>query len=152
MSFAPRANMIVSATEEHDMSDSIERRIELPSSIELAWQALTDPDWLALWLADDVRLDPQPGGEAVFQIGSETRTGWIEEVSPPEDRSAGRLTFWWAPDDEAASRVELTVTAIEAERTLLRVVETRPLDVLDLVGIPLPRHGGATHGPALIAA
>ena len=55
-------------------------------------------------------------------------------------------------DDEPASRVELALTAIGPERTLLRVVESRPLEVLDLVGIPLPGHGGATHGPALVAA
>jgi uncharacterized protein YndB with AHSA1/START domain len=134
------------------MSDRIERRIELPSSVDLAWQALTDPDWLALWLADEIELDPRPGGEAHFQMGTETRTGWIEEVSPPDERGTGRLAFWWALDDEPASRVELTVTAVEAERTLLRVVETRPLDVLDLVGTPLPGHGGATYGPALVAA
>jgi uncharacterized protein YndB with AHSA1/START domain len=134
------------------MSDRIERQIELPSSIDLAWQALTDPDWLALWLADEIDMDPHPGGEATFVIGSETRTGWIEEVCPPESRGAGRVTFWWAPDDEPASRVELIVTEVDAERTLLRVVETRPLDVLDLVGTPLPGHGGTTYGPALVAA
>jgi uncharacterized protein YndB with AHSA1/START domain len=152
MSFAPRANMIVSATEEHDMSDSIERRIELPSSIELAWHALTDPEWLALWLADEIQMDPRPGGEAFFEIGGERRVGWIEEMSPPEENGTGRLTFWWATSEEPASRVELTVTRVAAQRTLLRVVETRPLDVLDLVGIPLPGHGGTTYGPALVAA
>jgi uncharacterized protein YndB with AHSA1/START domain len=134
------------------MSDMIERRIELPASLEIAWQAVTDPEWLALWLADEIVIDPRPGGEARFQTGSETRTGWIEEVCAPEDRGAGRLAFWWAVDDEPASRVELTLTEIEAGRTLLRVVESRPLDVLDLVGTPLRGHGGATYGPALIAA
>jgi len=134
------------------MSERIEREIELPSSIDLAWQALTDPDWLALWLADEIHIDPQPGGEAIFVIGSETRTGWIEEVRPPDDCSAGRLAFWWASDDEPASRVELTIMAVSAERTLLRVVENRPLDVLDLVGTPLPGRGGSTYGPALVAA
>jgi uncharacterized protein YndB with AHSA1/START domain len=134
------------------MSDRIERLVELPTTLELAWQAITDPDWLALWLADEIRLDPCPGGEAYFQVGSETRTGWVEEISPPDDRGSGRMAFWWALDDEPASRVELTVTAVGAERTLLRVVEARPLDVLDLVGTPLPGHGGATYGPALVAA
>jgi uncharacterized protein YndB with AHSA1/START domain len=134
------------------MSDSIERRIELPTSLDLAWQAVTDPDWLALWLADEIAIDPRPGGEARFQIGSETRTGWIEEVRAPEDRGACRLAFWWAVDDEPASRVELTLTELEAGRTLLRVVESRPLDALDLVGTPLPGNGGGTYGPALIAA
>jgi uncharacterized protein YndB with AHSA1/START domain len=134
------------------MSDTIERRIELPASLEIAWQAVTDPDWLALWLADEIVMDPRPGGEARFQIGSETRMGWVEDVCAPEDRGAGRFAFWWAVDDEPASRVELTLTELDGDRTLLRVVESRPLDVLDLVGTPLPGHGGATYGPALIAA
>jgi hypothetical protein len=73
------------------MSDRIERRVELPASIERAWQAVTYPDWLAL-------------------IGS---------CSIP---------------------------------ALLHIIESRPMDVLDLVGIPLPGHGGATYGPALVAA
>lgn len=134
------------------MSDTIERRIELPTPLEIVWQAVTDPDWLALWLADEIVMDPRPGGEARFTIGSETRSGWIEEVRAPDERRAGCLAFWWALDDEPASRVELTVTEVDAARTLLRVVESRPLDVLDLVGTPLPGHGGATFGPALIAA
>jgi hypothetical protein len=31
------------------------------------------------------------------------------------------------------------------------VVESRPLDVLDLVGMPLPGIGGPSFGPALVA-
>ena len=54
-------------------------------------------------------------------------------------------------DDEPASRVELRIDA-QGDSTRLRVVETRPLDVLDLVGVPLPGAGGATYGPALVAA
>ena len=134
------------------MSDRIERRVELPTTLELAWQAVTDPDWLSLWLADEIRLDPRPGGEATFQIGAETRSGWVEEMSPPDENGTGRLAFWWAVDNEPASRVELTVSAVATECTLLRVVETRPLDVLDLIGTPLPGAGGATYGPALVAA
>lgn len=134
------------------MSERIERRIQLPTPLELVWKSVTDPDWLALWLADEIRLDPRPGGEAHFQIGSEARTGWVEEVSPPDARGVARLAFWWAVDEEPASRVELTATEIADDCTILRVVESRPLDVLDLVGTPLPGHGGATYGPALVAA
>jgi uncharacterized protein YndB with AHSA1/START domain len=138
--------------EDSEMADKVEREIELPTSLELAWQAVTDPDWLGLWLADEIYLDPRPGGEARFQVGTETRTGWVEEVCPPDDRGAGRLAFWWAVDEEPASRVELTLAVIESGRTLLRVVESRPLDVLDLVGTPLPGQGGVSYGPALVAA
>lgn len=45
--------------------------------------------------------------------------------------------------------------ATEPAGTRLRVVETRPLEVLDLVGIPVRSAGGAggaSYGPALVAA
>ena len=53
-----------------------------------------------------------------------------------------------------ASRVALEVLAID-DGTCVRVTETRPLEVLDLVGIPLRGSGGLGapyHGPALVAA
>jgi uncharacterized protein YndB with AHSA1/START domain len=40
------------------MTDRIERRLELPADVEQAWQALTQPEWLTLWLADEVELEP----------------------------------------------------------------------------------------------
>jgi uncharacterized protein YndB with AHSA1/START domain len=139
------------------MTDRIERELELPASPGEVWQAVTDPAWLALWLADEVTLELTPGGEARFRIGDEVRSGWVEEISPPDTAAAeghgtGWLAFWWAHDEEPASRVELALIPLERDRTLLRVVETRPLEILDLVGIPLPGLGGATYGPALVAA
>jgi uncharacterized protein YndB with AHSA1/START domain len=140
------------------MADLIKRELELPAGPEEVWRRLTDPAWLESWLADTVLLQLWPGGEALFTSGDRTRTGWVEEVSAPatsssdgEDLGEGRLAFWWAEDDEPASRVELVISPTEAG-TLLRVIETRPLQVLDLVGIPLPGTGGATYGPALVAA
>jgi uncharacterized protein YndB with AHSA1/START domain len=140
------------------MSDTIEREIELPATVQTVWQAVTDPDCLSEWLADEVWLDLRPGGEARFVSGDEVRTGWIEEISPPGDEApgTGRLAFWWAVDDEPASRVCFSVTSGDDGGTVLRIVETRPLEVLDLVGVPLPGQGGttygqggATYGPAL---
>jgi hypothetical protein len=60
--------------------------------------------------------------------------------------------FWWSGDDELATRVELTLEPEGENATRLRVVESRPLDVLDVIGIPLPGSGGASHGPAMLAA
>jgi hypothetical protein len=60
------------------------------------------------------------------------------------------LVFWWGLPGEPASRVELTLDA-EGEMTRIRVIETRPLEVLDLAGIPLPRQGGSIHGPAMLS-
>lgn len=135
------------------MTDLIERELELPASPVEVWQALTDPAWLQDWLADKVELELWPGGDARFEIAGQVRAGWVEEVTPPAaGRGAGRLAFWWARDDEPASRVELALSETEAG-TRLRVIETRPLHVLELIGTPLPGQGaGRTHGPALVAA
>ena len=136
------------------MTEQIERELQLPASPDAAWEALTDPEWLQRWLADEVMLDLHPGGEAWFRVGDSIRSGWVEEVSPPppDGEGDGRLVFWWAQDDEPASRVELTLTPSDGGGSVLRVVEARPLDVLDLVGIPLQRPGGSAYGPALVAA
>ena len=56
------------------------------------------------WLADEVEMTLEPGGEARFARGDSVKTGWVEEVRAPE-----RLAFWWAADGEAATRVELTL-------------------------------------------
>jgi uncharacterized protein YndB with AHSA1/START domain len=124
------------------MSERIERELWLPAPPEAVWEAVISDGWLA----DRVSLDLRPGGDALFESADRVRTGWVEDVSAP-----ARLTFWWSCDDEPASRVELRIEA-RGESTRLRIVETRPLEMLDLVGVPLPGAGGATFGPALVAA
>jgi uncharacterized protein YndB with AHSA1/START domain len=139
------------------MTDLIERELTLPAPPEAVWEALTDPGWLREWLADEAELELRPGGDARFRIGADTRTGWVEEARPPVDGAVGRLAFWWEQDGEPASRVVLELTPT-ADGTRLRVVESRPLDVLDLFGIPLAGPGslgmpdGNRYGPALVAA
>jgi uncharacterized protein YndB with AHSA1/START domain len=124
------------------MTDRIERELWLPVTPHAVWDAVTSDGWLA----DHVRIDLRPGGDARFDSGDRARSGWVEDVSIPE-----RLTFWWAVDDEPASRVELRIEE-RGSGTRLRIVETRPLEVLDLVGVPIPSVGGAAYGPALVAA
>ena len=124
------------------MTDRIERELWLPAPPDAVWDAVTSDGWLA----DHVRIDLRPGGDAHFDSDGGARSGWVEDVSVPE-----RLTFWWAVDDEPASRVELRIEPRDAG-TRLRIVETCPLEVLDLVGVPLPGAGGSTYGPALVAA
>ena len=124
------------------MTDRIERELWLPATPEAVWDAVTGDGWLA----DRVRLDLRPGGDARFDSEGRVRTGWVEDVSAPE-----HLAFWWADDEQPASRVELKIEPREAG-SRLRIVETRPLELLDLVGVPLPGAGGASFGPALVAA
>lgn len=85
--------------------------------------------------------------------------GWLyccpKPLAPPlssrRSITRARLTFWWGSDGEPASRVQLTLEPTEHGTTRLRIIETRPLEILDLVGVPLPG-GGARYGPALVAA
>ena len=125
------------------MSDRIHRELLLPASAERVWEVVTGADWLA----EEVHLDLVPGGDAVFRTADGVKTGWVEQASAP-----ARLAFWWATDGAPATRVELTLEPCDHGLTRLRVTETRPLDVLDLIGTPLPGAEGRTFGPALVAA
>src|SRR5947209_3861273 len=124
------------------MSDQVQRELELEAPPEQLWEIITGNGWLA----DEVQIELAPGGEARFRDGAVERTGWVEEARAPE-----RLTFWWSAEGESASRVELTLRPGEDGRTVVRVVEARPLDQLDLVGLPLPGADGRRFGPALVA-
>ncbi len=136
------------------MIDQIERELTLPGTPAQLWPALTDPEWLGAWLADEVALELRAGGEARFRFGDEVREGWIEEICPPADGGEhGRLSFWWQRTGDSATRVTLELIAA-GDETILRVCEARPLELLDLVGLPMPGQssGGTRYGPALVAA
>jgi uncharacterized protein YndB with AHSA1/START domain len=125
------------------MTERIERELLLSASPEDVWEAVTGPGWLA----EEVHFELRPGGDASFRSRGETKTGWVEEASAPI-----RLAFWWAADGEPATRVELTLEPDRDAATRLRVIETRPLELLDLIGMPLPGAGGPSYGPALVVA
>jgi uncharacterized protein YndB with AHSA1/START domain len=139
-SFRDTKEIARNGTEEGPMTDEIERETLIPAPPEQVWHAITAPGFLA----DEVELELEPGGDARFGDG---RTGWVEEAVEAE-----RLTFWWSADGEPASRVEITLDPEEDGHTRLRVTEARPLEVLDVTGIPLPGGGGAQRGPAMLAA
>jgi uncharacterized protein YndB with AHSA1/START domain len=142
------------------MTDRIERELLLPAPLAAVWALVTTDGWLA----ERVELDLVPGGDACFSSCERVKTGWVEEVLAPDredghpqegtnfQRRAARLAFWWASGDEPATRVELTLEGTAEGNTRLRVVETRPLERLGLVGLPLPGIGGPAFGPALVAA
>ena len=121
----------------------VEREIELPVEPDEAWDSVVDGEWLG----GEAEIDLVPGGD--LRIGE--REGWVEEVEPGE-----RLSFWWRlPDEQVATRVEISLTETDEGGTLIRVVETSPLATLDLIGIPLPGRGfgGGTsaYGPRALA-
>jgi uncharacterized protein YndB with AHSA1/START domain len=95
----------------------VTREIVFPTSPDEVWQALTDPEQLEQWFANDVELDPRPGGAGVFRWDDgEERHATVVVAEPRE-----RLVFDW--DDEG--EVEFVVEEIE-EGTRLRVRETSP--------------------------
>ncbi len=130
------------------MAERVAREVWLAAPADEVWEAVVDGSWLA----DETRLELAPGGDAWFRCGVQERSGWVEEATAPgADGREGRLSFWWALDDEPASRVEVTVQQRD-ELTRVRVIEARPLDVLGLVGLPLSGDSaGRTYGPALSA-
>lgn len=130
------------------MLERIERELVLPASAREVWDVITASGWLA----DEVELDLVPGGEARFRTGGDTRTGWVEEAVTPDDRDGdGRLVFWWSSGEEPATRVAVALAADGPTSTRLRVLEERPLELLDAVGIPLPDGNESSRGPLMLS-
>jgi uncharacterized protein YndB with AHSA1/START domain len=128
------------------MVDQIERELVLPASPEAVWEVVTASGWLA----EEVELDLTPGGDASFRTEEWERSGWVEEAVAPTGDEVARLVFWWSEDGDPATRVELTLEPEDGAATRVRVVEARPLEVLDVTGMPLPDPGGASPGPTML--
>jgi uncharacterized protein YndB with AHSA1/START domain len=114
------------------MQDEVTREVVLPAPAEEVWRSLTEPERLAEWLAEEVRLDLEPGGELTLRLpdGSE-RHGFVDAVEPPH-----LLRFFWRTGDEELTQVEIGLEEVE-EATRVRVVESRPLALLDARGVDL---------------
>jgi uncharacterized protein YndB with AHSA1/START domain len=104
---------------------AVRREVVLPVDPDRAWELITDPDELEGWLADEVELDPEEGGEVrVEWEDGERREGVVVEVD--EGR---RLVFVWGQEP---SRVVWTLDPVPdgtrfvvTERTLTPVVGPR---------------------------
>ena len=95
----------------------IRKEIVLPSPREEVWEALTDPERLEDWFANEVDLDLRPGGGASFRWDNgEERHATVTGVDPER-----RLSFEWEDEGE----VEFTL-ADDVDGTRLTVVETVP--------------------------
>ncbi len=95
----------------------IEREIVLPVPPEEAWEALTEPERLEEWFANEVELDVRPGGIGVFRWDDgDVRHAVVEAVEESE-----RLVLRW--DDDGL--VELTLDE-HPRGTRVRVRETAP--------------------------
>src|SRR3954452_24075664 len=95
----------------------IRREIVLPADPDEVWEALTEPDRLEDWFANDVELDLRPGGGASFRWSNgEERHATVTEVDPER-----RLAFEW--DDEGTVEFELDD---DVDGTRLVVTESSP--------------------------
>ena len=88
----------------------ITREIVFPASPDEVWEALTEPERLEEWFANDVELDPREGGEG----GHAT----VRVAEPGE-----KLVLDW--DDEDGGEVEFTLEEVD-DGTRLVVRETSP--------------------------
>ena len=116
--------------------NEVERDAVVPGSPDEVWRAILESDWLG----EGLRIDPHPGG----QVRAGERDGFVEEAEPPS-----RLVFWWGAEGEEATRVEIDLEECDAG-TRVRVVEERPLAVLDAYGSDLRAAIGA-RGPQALA-
>ncbi|MGH2846926.1 MAG: SRPBCC domain-containing protein [Thermoleophilaceae bacterium] len=103
------------------------REITLPVTADEVWRSLAEP----AWLGEDASIELRPDGD----VRAGERTGFVEEAEEPR-----RLVFWWAAPGEDSSRVELELEEEDGE-THVRVVESRPLALLDMYGAAIV--GGA---------
>jgi uncharacterized protein YndB with AHSA1/START domain len=121
----------------------VTRSVDLDAPPAAVWDALTEEMLLGEWLAEEVELEAEPGGEIVCRYADgEERRGEVELVEEAE-----RLAWsWWRAGDEGPSRVELVLDAV-ADGTRLTVIETAPLRTAGplLAAAPL----AASWGPPL---
>ena len=97
----------------------IRREVTLHAAREDVWSALTEPELIERWLADEVDLDPREGGEVRFRYeNGEERRGRVEEIVPAE-----RLRIRWRRERRSESEVEF-VLADAAAGTRLLVIES----------------------------
>ena len=112
------------------MDKVVRREVVLPAPRDEVWEALTDPGRLAEWFANEVELDPRPGGEGVFRWpDGEERRAVVEVVEEPH-----RFSFDWSSDDDAdCTSVNFTLEEV-TEGTRLTVVEKGPAELKACAG------------------
>ena len=103
--------------------DSVTRAIVLPVPPEEAWDALTRPDELAAWLADEVDCEDEleEGTEAVLHWDDgQSRRAVVAEADEPR-----RLSWVWHGEGAGdETRVEFELIELPGRETLLTLVES----------------------------
>lgn len=92
-------------TETGTEARQVEREAVLDVDLDRAWEAISDPDVLSEWLADEVDLEAVEGAPATFTFDGDERPGRVERV---EERRG--LSFTWEREEGRSSLVELRLT------------------------------------------
>jgi uncharacterized protein YndB with AHSA1/START domain len=97
------------------------RSVEVVATPERLFALLTEPDALVRWWPDVAELEPRLGGRVrmAFRGGESVVTGEVTRFEPPH-----ALAFTWVRAEMPAvtTRIELSVTALEAGRSRVDVV------------------------------
>ena len=102
-----------------NLPHTVTRSVLLDAAPAEVWEALTEESALREWLAAEVEIDPQAGGDLLCRYeDGEERRGEVELVEEAE-----RLAFNWRRQGGEPSRVEFLVDAV-ADGTRLTVIET----------------------------
>ena len=109
--------------DQHLDGDAAEARFEqvvdLDTTIEAAWDAISDPDELTNWLGSSVELELRPGGRGrVIDDDGTVRDLVVTDVRPGE-----QLAWHWWTDAGDLSSVELRLDDQDGH-TRLRIIET----------------------------
>ena len=96
--------------------------VEIDAPAEIVYELLTTSEGLVEWIAVEADVDLRPGGAVRWtHANGQTVVGEWLEIAPPH-----RLVFTYGreggqPVDRGTTVVEVTLTQLEAARTLLRL-------------------------------
>jgi uncharacterized protein YndB with AHSA1/START domain len=119
------------------MDHVVERELTVPEEAEEVWRSLSEPDWLG----EAATIELREAGE----VRAGGREGFVEEADAPR-----RLVFWWSAPGEEATRVEIELDQLD-DGTRVRVVESRPLAILDGRDLAIEFDGRSIGGAGPVA-
>ena len=109
----------------------VERAVDVEAPATAVWEALVQPGGLDGWFGAASRLDPVPGGRALFWDDDEIRFAEITEADPGH-----RLAWRWWP---AGGSPIGDMGTVEVELTEDHTGTTTTVRVIERPSIPRPR-------------
>ena len=114
----------------------IRKEIVLPAPRDEVWDALTDPERLEDWFANDVELDLRPGGGASFRWSNgEERHATVTEVEP---EAAARVRMGRRGRGRVHARRRRRRHAADGGRVVARLVDRAGSPGVGALAVPEP--------------